>query len=131
VTESSPAAVLDASALLALLNKEPGGEQVAALAGDAAISTVNWCEAFGKLRAAGVRGAELRSEIAETGLMFFPFTRDDAEAAGELGPRTRRHGLSLADRACIALASRLGVPAVTADRAWLDLDIDVEIVSLR
>jgi ribonuclease VapC len=124
-------AVLDASALLALLNREPGAAVVASVADSAAISSVNWCEAYGKLRGVGVPGEILRGEMAESGLAVVPFARDDAESAGDLLPRTRDLGLSLADRACLALASRLGVPAVTADRAWKSLDLGVEIVCIR
>jgi ribonuclease VapC len=124
-------AVLDASALLALLNEEPGGVAVAALAESTAISSVSWCEAFGKLRAAGVPDEELRTTMGETGIAVVPFARDDAEVAGDLLPRTRILGLSLADRACLALAGRLGVPAVTADRAWATLDVGVDIVCIR
>ncbi|HEU0248320.1 MAG TPA: type II toxin-antitoxin system VapC family toxin [Gaiellaceae bacterium] len=126
-----PAVVFDASAVLALLNMERGAEAVEQLASDAAMSSVNWCEAFGKLRGAGVPGEALRAEIAETGIAVIPFDRRDAEAAGELVAPTRAQGLSLADRACLALASRLGVPAVTADRAWTALDVDVEVVCIR
>ena len=127
----SAAAVLDASALLALLNLEPGAAVVASLADAAAISSVNWCEAYGKLRGAGVAGDALRGEMAESGIDIVPFARHDAESAGDLPPRTQALGLSLADRACLAPASRLGVPAITADRAWTSLDLGVEIVCIR
>jgi len=123
--------VLDASALLALLNVEPGSSVVSGLAQSAAISSVNWCEVFGRLRAAGVDGDALRTQMAETGIAVVPFDGIDAEAAGEFVPRTRRQGLSLADRACLALAARLGVPAVTADRAWTTLDVGVAVVCIR
>lgn len=125
------ALVFDASALLALLNEEPGAEVVQELVHRASISSVNWCEAFGRLRQAGVPHDALRDEMAETGVEVIAFERGDAEAAGDLLPRTRAHGLSLADRACLALASRLSVPAVTADRAWAELDVGVEIICIR
>ncbi|MGH3133407.1 MAG: PIN domain-containing protein [Gaiellaceae bacterium] len=80
---------------------------------------------------AGVDGDALRTHFAEAGIAVVPFDGSDAEAAGELLPRTRRLGLPLADRACLALATRLGVPAVTADRAWTSLDLGVEIVCIR
>lgn len=123
--------VLDASALLALLNLEPGAAAVWERAESSAISSVNWCEVFGRLRAAGVDGETLRIQMAQTGIAVIAFDTDDAEAAGELLPRTRAHGLSLADRACVALAARLGLPAVTADRTWTTLDLGVEIVCIR
>ena len=127
----SARSVLDASALLALFNIETGASIVAGYAVSSAISSVNWCEAFGKLLSAGVNGAEVRARMSRTRIAVIPFDRSDAEAAGELLVPTRAHGLSLADRACLALAARLGVPAVTADRAWIDLDVGVEIVSIR
>ena len=69
--------------------------------------------------------------MGDTGVAIRPFHASDARTAGELVLTTRRAGLSLADRACLALATRLGVPAVTADRAWLELDVGVEIVCIR
>lgn len=60
-----------------------------------------------------------------------PFDAEDACLAGELAGVIREAGLSLADRACLALAGRLGVPAVTADRTWLSLDIGVEVIGIR
>jgi ribonuclease VapC len=126
-----PASVLDASALLALLNLEPGAAVVWERAGSSAISSVNWCEAYGRLRAAGVDGEALRLQMAQTGIAVIAFDSNDAEASGELLPHTRAHGLSLADRACVALAARLGLPAVTADRIWKTLDLGVEIICIR
>ena len=127
----SPARVLDASALLALLNDEPGADRVAEHLDAAAISAVNWCETYGKLRQAGVGGDDLVAGFAETGIEIMPFEAQDACLAGELVSVSREAGLSLADRACLALAARLGVPAVTADRTWLELDIGVEVIGIR
>ena len=123
--------VIDASALLALLNQEPGADAVEEHLDAAAISAVNWCEAYGKLRQAGVGGDALVAGFTETGIEIRPFDAEDARLAGELVGLTRKAGLSLADRACLALAGRLGVPAVTADRTWLPLDIGVEVIRIR
>lgn len=128
---SDAAVVLDASALMALLNVEPGAEVVNGLLGDAAMSSVNWCEAYGKLRSRGVDASPLTASMAETGIAVLGFDEEDARRAGELLTATRSAGLSLADRACLALAAKLGVPAVTADRAWVDLDVGVEVVCIR
>lgn len=87
--------------------------------------------AYGKLRQAGVGGDALVDGFAETGIEIRPFDAEDARLAGELVGLTRKAGLSLADRACLALAGRLGVPAVTADRTWLSLDIGVEVIGIR
>ncbi len=127
----NPSLVLDASALLALVNDEPGADHVAGYTSRAAISSVNWCEVYGKLRAVGIDGDVLTGELAGTGIVVVPFDDGDARAAGELLLATREVGLSLADRACLALAQRLGVPAVTADRTWAGLDVGVEVTCIR
>jgi ribonuclease VapC len=128
---SESAVVLDASALMALLNTEPGADAVEALAAEAAISAINWCEAYGKLRGRGVDSVALAANMAESGIAILSFDEQDARDTGELAPLTRSAGLSLADRACLALAARLGVPAITADRAWRDLNVGVEIRCIR
>ncbi len=126
-----PGAVLDASALLALLNSEHGAETVVEHVRSAVISAVNWSEVYGVLRLAGLDGDELTDGFSETGIEIVPFGADDARDAGELSPATREAGLSLGDRACLALAARLGAPAVTADRAWLQVDVGVEVICIR
>jgi len=69
------------------------------------------------------------SDVAEMGLAVVPFEVGDAEAVALLWTRAR--SVSLADRACLALASRLGLPALTADRAWQVLDLGVEVRLIR
>lgn len=126
--------VLDASALLALLNREPGSERVAeALAAGAALSTVNLSEVAAKLADIGMPEAEIREAIEPLGLDFVEFDIADAFATGLLRPASRAAGLSLGDRACLALGVRLVAPVLTADRGWsgLDLGADVEITMLR
>lgn len=124
--------VLDASAVLALLFKETGADRVRDVLGAALISTVNLSEAFarfirdGRDTAALDRG--LRDEMA---IEIIDFMEADAVAAARLLPATRAYGLSFADRACLALAHRLGLPAMTADRAWRDVDCGVEVVCIR
>jgi ribonuclease VapC len=123
--------VLDASALLALLHPEPGAEAVEEAVDEAAMSTVNWSEVQQRWVARGVDARGLRTDVEALGLELVPFTADDAEFAAELWPRTRRLGLSLGDRACLALAHRLGLPALTADRSWLRVKLDVEVRPIR
>jgi ribonuclease VapC len=123
--------VLDASALLALLHPEPGAETVEEAVDEAAMSTVNWSEVQQRWVARGVDARGLRTDVEALGLELVPFTADDAEYAAELWPRTRRLGLSLGDRACLALAYRLGLPALTADRSWLRVKLDVEVRPIR
>ncbi len=127
----APAYVLDASALLALLHAEPGAEMVGQWVASSAISAVNWCEVVGKLRAVGVDGDALADGVAETGVEIVAFDAEHAWLAGELVLSTKDVGLSLADRACLALAMQRGAPAVTADRAWTSLEVGVEVICIR
>ncbi len=126
--------VLDASALLALLNREPGAERVAeALAAGAIISAVNLSEVIARLAEIGMPGAEIREAIEPLGLDVADFDAEGAFAAGLLRPATRAAGLSFGDRACLALGAQRGVPVLTADRAWIGLDLgsDLAITMLR
>lgn len=123
--------VVDASALLAMLHSEPGADVVEAAVDGAAISTVNWSEVCQRSIARGVDTAGFRADVAALGLALMDFTAEDAERAAELWPPTRQLGLSLGDRACLALASRLGRRALTADRSWLALSLGIEIESIR
>jgi PIN domain nuclease of toxin-antitoxin system len=122
---------LDASALLALLLDEPGAEMVEAVADRAAISTVNWSEVFRRSAEHDVDLAGLRGDVEALGLEIVPFTVADAESAAELHPMTRHLGLSLGDRACLALAARLELPTLTADRSWVGAELGVEIRPIR
>ena len=126
-----PGIVLDASALLALLHGEPGGTEIEPLLSTAAISSVNWSEVLQKGLSRGVPVEGLRSDLESLGLAIWPFTAEDAEAAAGLWPQTRALGLSLGDRACLALAMRLDKPAFTTDSTWGQLHVGVEIMVLR
>lgn len=127
----SQSCVLDASALLALLRSEPGGELVESLLSTSAISSVNWSEVIqkGLERKAEIDG--LREDLESLGLEIIPFTTELAEGTARLRETTRSAGLSLADRACIALAQNLGRPAVTTDKVWSELPLGVEILVVR
>lgn len=123
--------VLDASAVLALLRGEPGADAVAAWVGRARISAVNWAEVVGQLARAGVAREDVALALDALRLEVVPLDAGLADEVGWLDPRTRPRGLSLGDRACIALARRDGLPALTADRAWLGLDVGVEVRVIR
>jgi PIN domain nuclease of toxin-antitoxin system len=124
--------VLDASALLAYLGREPGGERVgAAIRSGASISTVNLAEVYTKLASRGFPIEPVRTRLTALGMTVTVFSENDAADSAELHAHTRHAGLSLGDRACLALARRLKVPAVTADRAWAGLRLDVEVQLLR
>jgi PIN domain nuclease of toxin-antitoxin system len=122
--------VLDASALLALLQNEPGAEVVADLLPAGAMSAINLSEVVAKLMDHGMPQDDAREALDGLPIDIHPFDRDDAFAAGELRRVTRGAGLSLGDRACLALAMRLGVAAVTADRAWASLGEQIAPVTL-
>ncbi len=125
-------AVLDASALLALLNDEPGAKAVARAIPDAAIGAVNASEAAGKLAEAGMPEEAVREAIEGLGrLTIVPFDLPLAYSAGMLRPITRRLGLTLGDRACLALGLKLGVPILTTDRSGARLKIGARIQLVR
>jgi PIN domain nuclease of toxin-antitoxin system len=126
--------VLDASALLAHLLAEPGGDVVRdTLAEQAAVmSAVNWAEVLSRLASAGADPYEVAQRLASQValgdvLTVIALEDSDGPAIARLRPRTRHLGLSLADRACLALAQRLELPVLTTDRAWAQLKIGVEI----
>ena len=124
-------AVLDASALVALIMAEPGADVVDAVAQSAAVSTVNWAEVIEVIGALGVSIENRREQVEELGVALVPFQPRHAEAAAAMWASTRKAGLSLADRACLALALDLGATAVTADRAWAKVDVGVEVKVIR
>ena len=123
--------VLDASAVLALLNREPGHELVAGLLGEAAASTVNLSEVASKLSDKGLDPLSIRPDLLALGLSVIPFDEELAFEAAALRSSTRHAGLSLGDRACLATAAALGATAVTADRDWDRLDLAVKITVVR
>lgn len=123
--------VLDASALLAWLHGEPGGERVPALLDGASVSAVNWCEVVQKALQRGANVDGMLDDVREMGLNVEPFTAAQADRAAVLWAQTRQQGLSLGDRACIALAIELSATALTTDRRWAQLGLDAAIEFLR
>jgi ribonuclease VapC len=129
--------VLDASALLAYLRDEQGASSVAdAIAQGAAISTVNLAEVLSRAADRGSDPGRLVDQMTDRGLLggaisIEPFTFEDAVEAARLRPQTRERGLSLGDRACLSLTRRLDVPALTADTAWLQLGLGLDLRQIR
>jgi ribonuclease VapC len=123
--------VLDASALLAVLRAEPGAERVVPRLEGARIGAVNLSEVVTKLIEDDVPEAEVRRAIGGLELDVHAFDARLAYLAGFLWRSTRVLGLSFGDRACLALAQSLGVPALTADRSWSRLDLGVAIEVIR
>ena len=124
--------VLDASALLAYLQGEPGTDLVGAVLGQAVISTVNWAEVVQKAGAAADEVEALRADIQLLGLAILPFSTVQAEIAGRLRQSTAALGLSLGDRACLALGIDTRSTVYTADRVWRQIALDdVEVEAIR
>jgi PIN domain nuclease of toxin-antitoxin system len=124
--------VLDASALLAVLNQEPGAENLPPeLLAQATISTVNLAEAHTKLVREGIDPDEAWEDVMGPIQDCAPFTAEQAKIAGSLVARTRSIGLSLGDRACLALGLTLKAPVYTTDRAWKSLKLGVRIHVIR
>jgi len=131
VLDESTSFVLDASALLAWLHREPGLEIVEASLGSSVICSVNWSEVLKKIIARGdQQPQDVGGDLEFLGLIVIPFTAGDAMTAANLWAVGRNVGLSLGDRACLSLAQRLGLPALTTDRVWetLSLGIDVRLI---
>ncbi len=110
--------VLDASAVLALLFEEPGAEVVRAQLRTGVIGAANLAEVLAKLSDHGLPAVEAVRAVTILGLEVAPMTEAQAGRSAELRSLTRAVGLSLGDRACLALAAELGVLALTADRSW-------------
>lgn len=119
---------MDASALLALLNIEPGHEEIARTIPHAAISTVNLSEVAAKLAASGMPREMIREALEGLALEVYDFGRELAFQSALLRPITKSRGLSLGDRACLALGKRLNLPVLTTDRAWEGLELEVVLV---
>jgi PIN domain nuclease of toxin-antitoxin system len=123
--------VLDASAVLALIQDEPGGQRVRSVVRQAALSSVNLTEVVTKLIARGVPVNEVREVLLSIELFVHAHDEELAVEAGALHALTRRQRLSLGDRACLALARRLAATALTTDRAWSRVEVGVAIEVIR
>jgi ribonuclease VapC len=124
--------VLDASALLALLNQEPGSEKLTPeLLSVAAISTVNLAEVHGKLVSRGLSARDAWEAALSPIREAVPFTSEHARLAGDLVAQTRPLGLSLGDRACLALGLALKATVYTADKSWKKLKLGARIRVIR
>jgi PIN domain nuclease of toxin-antitoxin system len=126
-----PAVVLDASALLAMLNAEPGATRVAAVLPRAVVSSVNLSEVIAKLGDVGMPEAEIHAALEGLGLDVRPFDESLAYRAGMLRRASRAPGLSLGDRAGLALAMEIDCPVLTTDQQWLELAEPVVVEVIR
>ena len=125
--------LLDASAVLAVIWREPGAEVVrAAMRDGAAISTVNLAEVAALLHHRGWSGSDVQSTLAAFRMDTLPFDSDVALSSGALRPATATAGLGLGDRACLATAAHFKLPVLTTDRSWLRVELEgVEVQVIR
>jgi ribonuclease VapC len=133
----TPTTVLDASALLAYLQAEPGAAAVTtALIEGSAMSSVNWAETLSKLAERGQDPDRVVNQLTQQGLLndalkIYPVDELQARAIAKLRLATQPQGLSLGDRACLALALQLNLPVLTCDRIWATLTIGVTVNVIR
>ena len=130
------AVVVDASALLALLRGEPGGDRVRrAVVAGALMSAVNWAEVLARLAVGSADPHDVRAMALpggpESRLQVVPFDDEQARESARLVRSTRPLGLSLADRAALALAQTRRLRVLTADRAWRSLHLPIRIEVIR
>jgi ribonuclease VapC len=127
-------AILDAAAVLAFLNRESGHAAITdALAAGAGLCTANAAEVIGVLIRRGLTAVEATQALDDLPLTLVDVDLDLAQRAGAMEQPTRRYGLSLADRLCLALATRERLPAMTTDRIWAQAGplVDVEVRLIR
>ena len=126
--------VLDASVLLAILNDEPGAEKFTRqsdLLESATMSSVNVAESYSKLVGSGIDPDDAWEAVTAPIPQIVGFDSNQAEITGRLIPLTRSRGLSLGDRACLALAIFLKAPVYTTDHAWKNLKVGVAVHVIR
>jgi PIN domain nuclease of toxin-antitoxin system len=125
------AVVFDSSVLIAILRQETGSDVGEQSLNDALISTVNLAEVATYLARNSVPTETIDRALATFPIEVVPFDREQGLIAGCLYPACKSLGLSLGDRACLALAKSKGLPVLTADKAWLKLEIGVDVKSIR
>lgn len=132
MVEQRTSVVLDASAVLALLLQERGGEIVATEMGRAVLSAVTVVEVVTKLVRLGMPAAEARAVLeSDLPCPVVAFDAEQAFIAASLWPQAKAHNLSLGDRACLALAVSESLPVLTADSKWSGVRVPVEVRQIR
>lgn len=123
--------VADASAIIALLAGEPFERIDLERMAGAWVSAVNLSEVLSKLYEMSLPASEAAAAVSLLGLRVAPFDEAQAGVAARLKGSTGKAGLSLGDRACLALAKSLQSSVITADRAWANVDVGVQVILIR
>ncbi len=131
MTAAAVRAVLDTSAVLAVIFSEAGAERVVPFLGVSAISAVNLAEVVAKLCERDAPAGEIDRELSRLDLIILPFDEALGFEAGMLHRLTKGRNISLGDRACLVTARRLWVPVLTGDRGWAELGLDIPIELIR
>ena len=129
----SEAYVLDSSAVLAVIFGEPGADRVVALLDGARISAVNHQEVIAKQIDRNLPERDIRANMATFDFEIVPLDVSQAERAGWLRRETRRAGLSLGDRSCLALAAEIGGTVVTTDHgiSAIAIGVGIDVMTIR
>lgn len=123
--------ILDSSALLALLKNEPGADIVESLLGTITMSSINVSEVATVLLNSEMTLQECQNTVLPFISEIVPYDEEQAFLTADLRRKTKSYGLSLGDRACIALGQKLQLPIYTADRIWGELkleNIDIRLI---
>lgn len=123
--------VLDASVIVAAVLREPGGDRAVGHARSPLVSAVNYAEVCTRLTDVGMKSETIEGALGMLRLDVVAFDKEQADRVAALRPATRTAGLSLGDRACLALAASREAVALTADHAWRDLKLPVRIEFVR
>ena len=125
-------AVVDSSAILAVLNRETGAEFIISRLRGSFVSAVNLQEVAKKMLEAGSTKDAIQAAIDRLGVQILPHYAEDAMLAASIASATRKFGRGFGDRSCMALAIRLGVPAITTDRTWAEINVSgLEVILAR
>ncbi len=123
--------VHDASSLLAVAFREPGADKARAALRGSLVSSVNWSEVMQKVAARAGDTLHLRQLFGGLGVSIVPFSAEHAERAAALYPDTKAYGLSLGDRACLALGLETNREVYTAEGIWTNVALELKITAIR
>jgi ribonuclease VapC len=123
--------VLDASALLAFIHREPGSDLVASNLAGSTMSSINYAEVLKKLIEKGATAKDARQQVDYLPVIVHPFDNVQAFETASIWPDTKALGLSLGDRACLALGLMSGATVLTADRLMAKTKLPVKVKLIR